>query len=171
MDLDKPTRETLLLFDSLTFKAEEYYQLLKEKEERGNEEEEIFILMDYLRETLTDGPLNLSHGPLAGYYDWDGLPMMFWEWAFKGEYLNKHVGDDIINGWCVSTIWLGINHNFFFKEPPIIFETMIFKEDENWPYHEDLEGYQERYSTYEEALKGHEKACEEIKNTTQEIII
>ena len=54
MDLDSSTRRTLLLFEPLTFKAEEYYQHLKEKEKRGDEEEEIFILMNFLRETLRE---------------------------------------------------------------------------------------------------------------------
>ncbi len=49
----------------------------------------------------------------------------------------------------VSTVWLGLDHSFDGKGPPIIFETMIFGGPIN--------GYQWRYSTKEEALAGHKK--------------
>ena len=54
----------------------------------------------------------------------------------------------------ISTVWLGINHQFG-HGPPLIFETMIFGGDLNescW-----------RYSTEEEAREGHEKAVELVK--------
>jgi hypothetical protein len=56
----------------------------------------------------------------------------------------------------VSTVFLGINHNFSAgRQPPVLFETMIFggKHDE----------YQERYKTVEEAKKGHEVAIQIAK--------
>jgi hypothetical protein len=60
----------------------------------------------------------------------------------------------------ISTIWLGINHNFNPQGPPLIFETMIFWEDVKTPetaiLGEDL--YQERYATEDEAKAGHERA-------------
>jgi len=51
----------------------------------------------------------------------------------------------------VSTIFLGIDHNFMWKGPPLFFETMT------WPDEE-----QERYSTYAEALAGHERHCKRM---------
>lgn len=55
----------------------------------------------------------------------------------------------------VSTVFLGLNHAWLGQGPPLIFETMIFggKED----------GYQDRYSTWDEAIKGHQKAIELLK--------
>jgi hypothetical protein len=52
----------------------------------------------------------------------------------------------------VSTVFLGLDHNFGFGRKPLLFETMIFggKHDQ----------YQERYSTYKEAEKGHAVALE-----------
>lgn len=47
----------------------------------------------------------------------------------------------------VSTIFLGVDHNFHFKGPPVLFETMIF----GGP----LDQEQERYCTRKEALAGH----------------
>jgi hypothetical protein len=54
----------------------------------------------------------------------------------------------------VSTVFLGINHNFFGEGPPILFETMIFGGR--------MDEYQHRYHTYEEALAGHHMVCEEL---------
>lgn len=53
------------------------------------------------------------------------------------------------NGIKVSTVFLGLDHNYE-DGPPILFETMIFggKHDE----------YQERYSTWDEAVEGHARA-------------
>lgn len=47
----------------------------------------------------------------------------------------------------VSTVFLGIDHNFFGDGPPLVFETMVFggKHDQA----------QERYSTWNEAEAGH----------------
>lgn len=55
----------------------------------------------------------------------------------------------------VSTVFLGLDHRFGMSGDPILFETMIFggKHDE----------YQERYTTYEGALKGHKKAVQLVK--------
>ena len=54
----------------------------------------------------------------------------------------------------VSTVFLGLNHNYG-DGPPMIFETMIFGSE-----HDE---YQERYSTWDEAVAGHEKAVELAK--------
>jgi hypothetical protein len=48
----------------------------------------------------------------------------------------------------VSTVWLGLDHNWWPDRPPMIFETMIFGGKLN---HELW-----RYSTEEQALAGHE---------------
>lgn len=71
------------------------------------------------------------------------------------------------NGVYISTVWVGLAHGFRENDnKPFIFETMVFDPEEktqeailNMPsfkYHEEL--YQERYTTEEEALAGHEKA-------------
>lgn len=58
-----------------------------------------------------------------------------------------------IGEWEVSTVFLGINHNFF-DGAPLLFETMIFGSD--------LE-YQTRGSTYREALAMHQEGIEFAK--------
>jgi hypothetical protein len=49
----------------------------------------------------------------------------------------------------VSTVFLGIDHNFLGEGPPIVFETMSFPDE-----------FQERYATWNEALAGHYRRCE-----------
>lgn len=50
----------------------------------------------------------------------------------------------------VSTIFLGMDHNFLQIGPPVLFETMIFGGPRD--------GWQERCCTWEEAEKMHEEA-------------
>lgn len=55
----------------------------------------------------------------------------------------------------ISTIFLAINHQYG-DGPPILFETMIF--GGIW------REYQERYSTYDKAMKGHARAVRLVIN-------
>lgn len=72
--------------------------------------------------------------------------------------LNKKIKRDIINGYLVSTVFLFIDHGVF-EEKPVLFETMIFNMS-NYT----IVNYQERYSTYDESLEGHERAIQYVKN-------
>ena len=54
----------------------------------------------------------------------------------------------------VSTVFLAIDHQFG-DGPPLLFETMVFG-----GIHD---GYQKRYTTWEEAEKGHAKAVALVK--------
>ena len=84
------------------------------------------------------------------------VPVDLMTWASWFETAERHIGSDMIGKIHVSTVFLGIDHNFG-EGDPILFETMIFggKHDE----------YQERYSTYEEAEKGHQKAIKLVKTS------
>ncbi|HEY2811797.1 MAG TPA: hypothetical protein VGJ00_10475 [Rhabdochlamydiaceae bacterium] len=70
---------------------------------------------------------------------------------------SKHVADDEINGYRVSTVWLVINHNFFKEGTPLLFETMVFDG-------KDESIYCERHSTWDEAEEGHKKAMQWVKD-------
>ena len=84
----------------------------------------------------------------------------FIEGTFPTNY--RHVGDDTINGYRVSTVFIGICHNFNpCSGVPIVFETMIFEGDRS-----DI--YIERYSTWKEAEEGHKRAVEWVKNGCNE---
>ena len=68
----------------------------------------------------------------------------------------KHVGDDTVDGQRVSTVFLSLDHNWDFDSNiPILFETMIFGGE----YSEEMW----RYSTYQEALDGHTRIVNCLK--------
>lgn len=97
------------------------------------------------------------------YYDKKGEVIDLNTFAELCEDFNyKVVKQDEIGDFLVSTIWLGIDHNFYNifhgHGKPLIFETMIFSDNEKY---DDI--YQERYSTEEEALEGHKKAIKEAE--------
>lgn len=73
------------------------------------------------------------------------------EWANWFEDADRVVAQIDRDGVRVSTVFLGIDHRFDADGPPLIFETMIFggeHDEEQW-----------RYSTWDEAMAGHEAAC------------
>lgn len=71
----------------------------------------------------------------------------------------KHVDYDFIGEHIVSTVWLGLNHNWDESGPPLVLETMVF---EDGKIGQDI--YRDRYSTWDEAVQGHKKAIEWVKN-------
>ena len=82
------------------------------------------------------------------------------EW---GKFLDK--GDrrvaltDTSNG-SVSTVFLGLNHNWELFGPPLLFETMIFGGSHDQ--------FQERYSTWSEAEEGHQRAVDLCEGRREE---
>jgi hypothetical protein len=56
------------------------------------------------------------------------------------------------NGKWVSTVFLGLDHNFREGGKPLLFETMVFPSQESM---QELD--MDRYSTWEEAESGHKK--------------
>ncbi len=61
----------------------------------------------------------------------------------------------------VSTVFLGIDHNFSKEGPPILFETMVFG-DERW------KDEQERYCTWDEAVAGHQTMVNRVLREVQD---
>ena len=77
-------------------------------------------------------------------------------WSMWFQDADRCVGDTETEKVRVSTVFLGLNHNFE-DGPPLIFETLVFGGD--------LDGEMRRYSTWEEAENGHKKMCASaIKN-------
>jgi hypothetical protein len=70
-----------------------------------------------------------------------------------------HIGDDKVNGKIISAVFVGINFNPYI-DIPIVFETMVF--------YKGIDIYQERYSTYKEAEKGHQRIIQWVKNGCKE---
>ena len=73
------------------------------------------------------------------------------EWAKQMEGKNRIVEQSQFGDVKVSTVFLGLDHSSGDGEP-LLFETMIFGGEND--------KYQDRYSTWDEAVEGHKKACE-----------
>ena len=80
-------------------------------------------------------------------------------WAKWFEKADRHVADDIKGQVRVSTLFLGLDQNFG-KRPPLLFETMIF----GGQYDGDIE----RYSTWEEAERGHKIMSKKVFGEKEE---
>lgn len=90
------------------------------------------------------------------------------EFAFWFETADRIVGKTSVNGFVISTVFLGIDYGF--GGPPLWFETMIFIDEENPPaselggkIDEWRSGQQRRYATWEEAAAGHEQFVQIIR--------
>ena len=70
----------------------------------------------------------------------------------------------LLNGYYVSTVFLGLDHNFTGKGMPLVFETMIFDDLFKNEYGGIKDLYQYRYSTWQEAMSGHIKIEKEWQN-------
>jgi len=71
----------------------------------------------------------------------------------------KAVAQEYINDVFISTVFLGLDHKnygWLSNETPILWETMIFGGEHDQ--------YQERYTSYEDALKGHQTALNLVNN-------
>lgn len=69
------------------------------------------------------------------------------EWGrMMNEIGARRVAVDVIEGYRISTVFLGIDHGFGVSKRPLLFETMVFGADEEW---------MDRASTWEEAERQH----------------
>ena len=82
--------------------------------------------------------------------------LMTWAAWFENAKTKLHVAYDTIDEHVtVSTVFLGLDHNFQRNGPPILWETMVFGGEHD--------GYQERYATREGAVVGHEMALAMVR--------
>jgi hypothetical protein len=86
----------------------------------------------------------------------------FWaRWLRRPD--NKRVAFEFVNGFRVSTVFLGINHGFD-DASLLLFETMVFDESGA----RDL--YCRRYATWEHAANGHKETVETLRINPASII-
>jgi hypothetical protein len=77
------------------------------------------------------------------------------ERTMKLALLQRELLDEPIADAQISTIFLGVGHNYYKEGAPVLFETMLFGDA--------LAGRdQRRYCTYEEALAGHQEYLQEL---------
>lgn len=109
---------------------------------------------------MSPGDANpLPFGDWQFYYDRDGQPIDATTWLtlFGQGLAYARVARTTITSaadpnvtFDVSTVWLGVDHDFFgHGSPPIIFETMVFGDDSD-------DRTMTRYATEEQARKGHQ---------------
>lgn len=88
------------------------------------------------------------------YYDMEGKEITCDEWIDGLSKPSRTLKRTELDGdVVVATVWLGLDHSMG-GGPPLIFETMVFGL---------CEEYQERYTTKEEALAGHDRIVELVK--------
>lgn len=81
---------------------------------------------------------------------------MAWaDWYFAAD---RHVAKEKIGDVTVSTVFIGIDHQFG-DGPPLLFETLIFGGEHD--------GWQDRCSTWDEAEKMHREAVSLVKGASQ----
>lgn len=79
------------------------------------------------------------------------------EWAISGFGGDRGVAKDQVGDASISTVFLAIDHSFGRTEPPVLFETMVFggKQD----------GDMRRYTSYEDAERGHKETLAEVRRS------
>lgn len=92
-----------------------------------------------------DGTLAMEHGEPGWQQKMVELDAKMRELAYKRVAITR-----LSDGKVVSTVWLGLDHNYF-GGPPLIFETMVFPSEDDWTAEDS-----DRYSTEAEARAGHE---------------
>lgn len=80
-------------------------------------------------------------------------------WARWFETAERHVKLTVTEDHTISTIFLGLNHQWG-KGPPLVFETMIFNKEDGKP--SDLDTWQYRYSSWDDAEHGHKAAVRRV---------
>jgi hypothetical protein len=89
------------------------------------------------------------------------------QWLEKGRAQRVLAQEELPGGYWISTVFLGLNHQYNPKGPPLWFETMIFEPPDGKPMELLKPGYVprhgpecfcDRYSTLAQALAGHEAA-------------
>jgi hypothetical protein len=83
------------------------------------------------------------------------------EFAVWFETANRVVAQTRIGNLFVSTVFLGIDHNYHLEGPPILFETMVFWSGETHrEFPKDL--YQARFATWSGAERHHKRLVKKL---------
>ena len=102
---------------------------------------------------------------MADYYDRKGKKITQEKWLkLWKDPANKVVKQDIIGDKIVSTVWLGLDHNFEPDGKPLIFETMIFGAFDGG---DGTEEFCRRYPNEFMALEGHAFAIKVAEGTAK----
>lgn len=79
-----------------------------------------------------------------------------------GDITQRRVAHTLVApGVSVSTVFLGVDHNFTGQGSPILYETMVFLDSTGWA---GVDHFTSRYATRKEALAGHEATVHAVKS-------
>lgn len=89
-------------------------------------------------------------------------------WGRWMEQNDRHVSKDMVGRYRVSTVFLGLDHNYMDDGEPILFESMVFDHGQSKSifgrtYFPSLDEYTRRWQTWDEAEAGHRAIVEKIK--------
>src|SRR2546430_1150552 len=102
---------------------------------------------------------------MIDYYTLDAsntpIPCTLQEWSDLYETpegrAKRRVAQDTVNGYDISTVFLGLDHGYGMYKEPMLFETMIFGD-------RGEEDYQERCTTWQQAEEMHKRAIKYVEN-------
>lgn len=118
-----------------------------------------------IRRSRARGRIVIDHYTRRGepYTSW--LEYLYHEMEMYEKGINfKTVALSKYGPFSVSTVWLGLDHGVpGWNKAPLIFETMVFM---HHPLHgrKSVHGFNARYSTIEDAFKGHEVTSEAVRD-------
>jgi len=72
------------------------------------------------------------------------------KWGSQLKTKDRQIDFDVLNGFLISTVWIGLNHK--------LFKTLVFDSPKGVK-----SMYCESYSTWQEAKAGHQKAIAKVK--------
>lgn len=124
---------------------------------------------------VTEEPGRYDTG-LSDFYFRDGRrlpanadPQAMAEWARALDRDRKVERTEARPGVIVSTVFLGTDHGWGQTNQPLLYETMVFAEDDSAELSEDEWGYfisvQERYPTEIAARAGHDQIVARVRDT------
>jgi hypothetical protein len=89
-------------------------------------------------------------------------------WARWFETADRRVCADLDEGdperrVMVSTVFLGLDHDWTCKGPPVLWESLVFAPDVP-----QVDGLMRRYSSRDAAILGHQDICEQVMRALRE---
>lgn len=85
------------------------------------------------------------------------------KWGARFASSSQNVAKTTVGEYLVSTVFLGIDHNWSPSGKPILFETMVFVSPKSKRKRNKFSDIQYRYRTWDEAECGHRRVIRLVK--------
>ncbi len=89
------------------------------------------------------------------------------EWGRWMESADRHVAQEFVGTYLVSTVFLGLDHAIMSNDP-LLFETMVFPQAE-WVPRKWVEDWGERCGTWDEAVDMHERGVAHAQSLLRQL--